>query len=101
MKTLTDTLELVFRLISGMVLFGVSAFCVFGFLASFEPGIGVMWKVGYGVLGWLCLTGAIRLLVRRRNNTVTPGSRTGKILVAGAGLYFLAVLLLFLYATLR
>jgi hypothetical protein len=96
MKTLTYTSELTVRLASGVVLFGISAFCVFGFLASFEPGNGAMWKVGYGVLGCVCMIGALLLLVPRKNNTAIPGISTGRIIIAGAGLFFLAVLLLFL-----
>jgi hypothetical protein len=100
-KTLTESLGLVVRLISGVMLFGISAFCVFGFLASFEPGVGMMWKVGYGLLGCFCLTGVVWLLVRRRNNTLAPGSRTGRIIIACAALFFLAVSLLFLHAKLQ
>ena len=40
----------------------VTLFCIFGFLASFEPGIGVGWKIGYAIaffaslaFGILCL----------------------------------------------
>ncbi len=50
-------LNWLFRIVLAMLLFCVAAFCVFGFLASFEPGNGVQWKVGYGALacggsGW-------------------------------------------------
>jgi len=46
------------------VLLSIALFCVFGFLASFEPGNGWLWKAGYGALGCGCLTGAVALLRR-------------------------------------
>ena len=36
----------------------VAAFCGFGFLSSFEPGVSIAWKIGYAVLGLGFLTGA-------------------------------------------
>jgi len=101
MKALTTALDLVVRLISGTLLLGVSAFCVFGFLASFEPGNGALFKIGYGALGSGCLVGAIHLLVRPRSNTMTSRIGPSKTIIAGAGLFFLAVLVLFLFALYR
>jgi Na+/proline symporter len=98
MKALTLRVELLGRLISTVALLCVSAFCVFGFLASFEPGNGLLWKVGYGVLGCGCLTSAIRLLLWRRDNKAPPAIKLGRCMIAGMGLFFLAVVLLFIYA---
>jgi len=47
-----------------LALLAIALFCVFGFLASFEPGNGLAWKIGYGALGCICLTGAVALLRR-------------------------------------
>lgn len=94
MKTLTDTLELVVRLISGIVLFGISAFCVFGFLESFEPGNGVLWRIGYGTFGCGSVSGAMAL-------AAWGGKHKLRTIIAGSGLFLLAALLLFLYADVR
>jgi hypothetical protein len=100
MKALTTSLDLVVRLISATLLLCVSAFCVFGFLASFEPGNGALFKIGYGALGSGCLVGAIHLLVQQRSNAMTSRVGTSKI-VAGTGLFFLAVFVLFLFVLYR
>ncbi len=51
------------RILGSLALLGVSLFCVFGFLASFEPGNGVEFKLVYGVLGCGCLSGAVILIL--------------------------------------
>jgi hypothetical protein len=38
------------RILSGMIALAVAAFAVYGFLASFEPGPHLIWKIGYGML---------------------------------------------------
>ena len=49
-----------------VVLLGVAAFCVFGFLATYErPGWSVL-RVTYGVVGLLALVGAGVLILRSR-----------------------------------
>jgi hypothetical protein len=40
----------------------IAAFCAFGFLASFEPGPYLAFRIGYPVLGALCLGAAVWLL---------------------------------------
>jgi hypothetical protein len=82
------------RILGALALLAIVLFCVFGFLASFEPGNGVQWKIGYGVLGSGCLTAAVALLLRRLARRIKA---TGTI-SASAGLFFLAVLLLRLAA---
>ena len=39
------------RILISAVCLPVAAFSVFGFLASFEPGITIGWKIGYTILG--------------------------------------------------
>jgi hypothetical protein len=36
-----------------------AAFCSFGFLASFEPGVSAGWKFGYAAVSVLALTCAL------------------------------------------
>ncbi len=43
----------------------VAAFCGYGFLASFEPGPHLAFRIGYPVLGALCL-GSAGWLVRKQ-----------------------------------
>ncbi|KAF0181112.1 MAG: hypothetical protein FD161_418 [Limisphaerales bacterium] len=52
------------RLCAALALGGVFLFCIFGFMASFEPAATTRlpWKVGYAALGFGCLTGAVLLL---------------------------------------
>jgi hypothetical protein len=47
------------RILGSFALMATSLFCVFGFLASFEPGNGSLWKIGYGTraCGWACVNG--------------------------------------------
>jgi hypothetical protein len=93
------------RILASLPLLAIAGFCVFGFLASFEPGNGMQWKVGYAALGWGCVAGAIALLPRRRGGAGPSASHksivTYHLLIAAAGLFFLAVLILWLWATLR
>jgi hypothetical protein len=64
MKRLMRVLKILVQCLGVLALLAVALFCVFGFLASFEPGNGLPWKLGYGVLGCSCLTGAVALLRR-------------------------------------
>ena len=50
------------RVVAALVLLAATAFCGFGFLASFEPGNGWFWKVAYAVAGLVLLFGAVALL---------------------------------------
>jgi hypothetical protein len=45
------------RILVTLVLLAAVAFCLFGFLATFEPPGYVGWRVGYAVAGLLCLSG--------------------------------------------
>jgi hypothetical protein len=48
-----------------MVLLLIAAFCAYGFLASFEPGPFLAFRIGYPVLGAVCLGSAVWLLSKR------------------------------------
>ncbi len=56
------------RIIAVLALLGVGGFCVFGFLATYEPSTGnfVAWRTGYGVIGAAALVGAWLVLAGRR-----------------------------------
>ena len=63
------------RILAGVALLAVTAFCVFGFLASYEYSAAerLPWQIGYGALGLVCLSGAVMLLRPRRRSS-TPSS---------------------------
>jgi hypothetical protein len=90
-------MKLLFRIIAVAVLLCLTGFCVFGFLASFEAGWISLWHFLYGICGVGSLAIAMRLLlwrVKAGKSAVTAG------LPVAAGLFFLAVLLLWLWAKL-
>ncbi|MGP8200912.1 MAG: hypothetical protein ACLQU4_15575 [Limisphaerales bacterium] len=62
MKRLFHVMLVMARILGAFALLVIALFCVFGFLASFEPGNEWPWKAGYGALGCCCLTGAVALL---------------------------------------
>ncbi len=45
----------------------VAAFCVFGFMASFEPGVAVGWKIGYASLFVAFVAASVVPWLRRRS----------------------------------
>ena len=51
-----------------LLLLAVSAFCGFGFLATFEPlenpAAGIVFRIGYGVIGSAAILGIVLLIVR-------------------------------------
>jgi hypothetical protein len=50
-----------------MLLLVVAAFCVYGFIAAFEPGpTHIYYRIGYPILGIACLAGALALLMGSR-----------------------------------
>ncbi len=49
------------------VVVAVVLFCGFGFLASFEPGVAIMWRVGYGVVGLAAIAAGAVAIVGGRN----------------------------------
>ena len=54
-------------IVASLVLLATAAFCVFGFLATFEPtdnpGMFLAFRIGYAVVGIACLVGTIALIV--------------------------------------
>jgi len=55
------------RAISAGLLIALALFCVYGFVASFEPGPAgrLMFKIGYAVLGLGFLASSAWLLLKR------------------------------------
>lgn len=45
-----DRLTVPIRVLISVLCVPVATFSVFGFLAAFEPGIGIGWKIGYATL---------------------------------------------------
>lgn len=48
--TARDRLTVPIRILISVMCMPVAAFSVFGFLASFEPGVAIGWKIGYATL---------------------------------------------------
>lgn len=51
------------RLVITVLLGALLLFCVFGFMATFEPldrATQIAWRVGYGVVGLLAIFGIVR-----------------------------------------
>jgi hypothetical protein len=90
MNFLFHVLQITVRILAALALLAIALFCSFGFLASFEPGNGFLWKAGYAALGCGCMTGAF-VLFRGPSRWRTKAAGT---IIASAGLFFLAVLLL-------
>lgn len=70
-------MTLLSRVIQTVLLLGLLLFCLFGFLATFEPldpATQWLWRVVYGLLGVACLIGLNHRL-RKRPSTTTPPAR--------------------------
>lgn len=56
-------MKLFVAIFGSLLLLAVSAFCVFGFLATFEPTTNtsqfMIFRIGYGVMGVGCLIGIV------------------------------------------
>jgi len=66
MKKMAMALEALVRFILAVILLSGGAFCMFGLIASFEPGNGWWWPVAYLVGAGGCLAGAMYLLFGRK-----------------------------------
>jgi hypothetical protein len=58
------------RVLAILVLLGITAFCVFGFLATWEypeASDRLPWQAGYGLIGVLCLGGVAGMVRRLRH----------------------------------
>lgn len=58
-----NTMILIFRVLLMLVLLAIAAFCLFGFLATFEPPQYPGWRVAYGTVGVICIIGAIGVML--------------------------------------
>jgi hypothetical protein len=55
------------REVIAFVLLLVAAFCVYGFIASGEPGPNhIYYRIGYSIVGVVCLAVAVASLIRPR-----------------------------------
>jgi hypothetical protein len=63
-----QVMKILARILGALVLLAMALFCAFGFLASFEPGNGLIWKLGYGALACGFLVGAVALFRGGRKN---------------------------------
>lgn len=53
------------KILTSALVVPFAAFCVFGFSASFEPGVHTAWKVGYAVLFSIACAALVVLWTRR------------------------------------
>ncbi|MEE3372740.1 MAG: hypothetical protein VX346_25620 [Planctomycetota bacterium] len=62
-------MRVIIAIVSSLILVFTAAFCVFGFLATFEPtgspGTFLAFRIGYAVVGFGCLGGLVALIGRR------------------------------------
>lgn len=58
------TMKILLAMIGSVLLLAVAAFCAFGFLATFEPGDFMVFRVGYAVVGLGCVAGAIAIIAK-------------------------------------
>lgn len=60
-------MRLLFAIVRSLFFLAVAAFCVFGFLATFEPtnnpGQFLAFRVGYSVIGLGCIARVVLLIV--------------------------------------
>ena len=58
------------HLMRSLILLAITAFCGFGFLASFEPGVSLLWKAGYLVAGISSLAAAVYPRIPKQSREV-------------------------------
>jgi hypothetical protein len=60
-------MKLLFTVVGSLLLLAIAAFCVFGFLATFEPtdkpGMFLAFRIGYALVGIGCFVGTMALIV--------------------------------------
>jgi hypothetical protein len=50
-----------------VILLLVAAFCLYGFIAAGEPGPNhIYYRIGYPIVGIVCLAAAVVMLVRKK-----------------------------------
>jgi hypothetical protein len=60
-------MRVIVAIIGSLILLPIAAFCVFGFMATFEPDETfefMAFRIGYTVIGAGCLAGVMALTVR-------------------------------------
>lgn len=66
-------MKILLSIVGSILLFAVAAFCLFGFLATFEPtdkqGMFMAFRIGYSVVGIGCLAGIVALVVKAVRKT--------------------------------
>lgn len=69
-------MKLLLVILGSLFLLLVAAFCVFGFLATFEPttnsGQFMAFRIGYSVVGLGCIVGVVLLIVNVRGKWGVP-----------------------------
>jgi hypothetical protein len=59
-------MKLFLAIVTAILLLPIVAFCVFGFMATFEPTdrpeVFIAFRIGYGVVGIACLAGVVGLI---------------------------------------
>ena len=58
-------MKLLIAIVGSLLLLAVAAFCIFGFLATFEDNTAqfIAFRIGYSVVGLGCIFGVILLIV--------------------------------------
>ena len=67
------------RQIAAVLLMAPVLFCVYGFLASMEPGVHLAWRIGYSVLGLLFFGGALWVGSSARKGSKVRDRRTAEL----------------------
>jgi len=60
----------VLRIVGALLLLAIMAFCIFGFMATFEPSDQprLPWQIGYAFVSIICLARAIMLMLPKKQN---------------------------------
>lgn len=60
-------MKIILTVVASLVLLPIAAFCLFGFLATFEPtdtpGMFMAFRIGYAVVGIGCFAGIVALII--------------------------------------
>ena len=60
-------MRIIIAIVGSLFLLPIAAFCVFGFMATFEPDETLeymVFRIGYTVIGLGCLAGVVALIAR-------------------------------------
>ena len=70
-------MPMLIRVAVAFFLLGLATFCIFGFLATYEPPGFPAWRLIYGVAGLMALAGVWWVLTRRARAVPVAGSDGG------------------------